>query len=334
MPDSTRIEQYSAAINRLCHWIERHRQSDASWSRPSSSAGYFSLAPLANQIGRRDWSHAALALVQNTMVDGGVLRQASARDSYIAYVPCWFIWGAAEAGCVRLGNRLIDFVLGLQCRDTGGLFGFIADRDQQRGALSFDATAMGAIAFARAGRVVACSRVGDFFVRMLHEQPQPDRVFHTDVRQPGDLAIDDPAPNSALWWDQPKQHYYKMGLFVVALIETYAVTGTEQYLETAVKAYDLATDRAVDLWTNTLSHKMCWAAARLHAATDDRRYAEDACRYADHFLTLQQEDGAFHYPELWPEYPPEAWESLPNMGCQLGLWLALTRDALRASGGE
>ncbi len=327
-----RIEQYNAAVDRTCAWIEQNRLPDGRWRQPASCAGYFSLVPFAVTVGRHDWALDALRLVQNTMLgEDGRLVQGANRDHYIAYVPAWYVWGAAETGALPFGRRVLEFVQSFQCKKTGGLFGSIAARDAGEGDFSFDATTMAAVAFARAGRADEAAAVAEFLLQMLDDQPRPDTVFYTDYHQPGGLATSDPAATSALQWDQPQQHYYKMGLFILALLEAYSVTGEDRYLAAAAAAYRTAADRAVNLYDTTLSHKMAWAATRLFAATFDPYYANEACRYADHLITLQQPDGAFNYPEFWPSYPPPAWESLPNVGCQFAMWIAMARNALTAT---
>ena len=269
-----RIEKFTSAIDLHCQWIDRHRNSDGQWKEPSSSAGYFSLVPFANHIGRCDWALAALHLVQERFINGeGLLLQESELDDYIAYVPAWFVWGASKTGNLKFAHQMADFVQSRQCKETGGVFGSMTAGKAGHGAISFDATAMAAVAFARAGRPEASAAVGDFLLRMLEAQPHTDAAFYTDWQQPGGLISDEPAANSALQWDQPKQHYYKMGLFVVALLEAYAATADHRYLDAAITGYRMTADRGADLYTNTLSHKMCWAAFRLFALTFDRRYA-------------------------------------------------------------
>ena len=333
MTDKDRLDAYGEMIDRACAMISEQLGADGAWTTPCSSGGYFSLVPLANQLGRYDWSHAVLRYVQGEFVDAdGALAQPAKRAAMMAYVPSWFVWGAAEAGWYGLSNTLVEHVASFQSKTGGGLFAGVEEASQQRGAYSYDATTIGAVAFACAGRTDACLRVADFLLRLREVQPEPEVCFYTDWHESDGLVTTDCAPLSALRWAEPKQGYWKMGLFVLAQVAAYRVSGESRYLEAAVGAYRLCTDRAVDLWTNTLSHKMCWAGTRLYAITGERPYLEDACRYADHLVTLQQPDGGVAYPEFWDGYPPDPWESVPNFGCQAVLWVAQTRAALAGSG--
>ena len=331
MTNGQRIETYSTCIDRLCQWAERNLLDDGAWRSNSSSSGYFSFVPFANHIGRRDWAYRVLRQVQTAFIDqAATLRQLPTRDNSIAYVPSWFVWGASDAGFFRISNTLADYAASFQSVQSGGSFGSLQGRADQCGDLSYDATTMSLIALACAGRIEASKRAADFLVRLYEAQPALEQCFYTDWHELDGLVMDDGPSTAILRWDQPKQHYYKMGLFVVALVEAYGATGSSEYLDLAVTGYRLTSERASDLWTNTLSHKMVWAAATLYGATGDQSYIDDACRGADHLITLQQPDGTFHYPEVWNRFPPELWESVPNFAFQIGLWLALSRDALQA----
>ena len=331
MTDANRIATYNSAIDGALRWIAENRQPDGTFRMEASSAAYFSVVTFANYTGRRDLAYSVLQLIADRFIDtDGTLKQPDGRKNNIAYVPSWIVWGAAGARWLSLSNQLVAFTQSMQHADTGGVFGSILERNRGQGAISFDGTTLAGIGFGRAGRNEACRRVGDYLLQLLAVQPAVNDRFYSDWQQPGGLITNEATTASVLQWDQPNQHYYKIGLFVVALLEAYGASGDREYLDGAVKGYRLATDRAVDLWNNTLSHKMCWAAAGLFAATGDAGYAEDACRYADHLITLQQNDGGFHYPELWSSYPPDAMELVPNLMCQLALWVAMARDALMA----
>lgn len=78
---------------------------------------------------------------------------------------------------------------------------------------------------------------------------------------------------------------------------------------------------------------MCWAATCLYSVTGQSGTLEDACRCADHLVSLQQADGTFAYPEIWPTFPPALWERLPNVGAQFALWIARTLALLRDASG-
>jgi hypothetical protein len=328
--NDNRIATYTACIEKVCAWTEENLKPDGSWGWESSSSGYLSVAPFANAIGRRDWSLRVLRHVQEHFLDDqGALQQDSRFAEKIGYVPSWFVWGATGAGCFELSNCLANGLTALQCPRSGGLFGSIQGA-RQGGRIEFDATTMGTLAFARSGRTGSCTRAADYLVGLLESQPDFNHCLYTEWEEPGGLVTEEASGFPVLRWDQPRQGYYKIGLFVVALVEAYGVSGSQDYLQAAISVYRHCTERAVDLWSSMLSHKMVWAAARLHAVTHEPQYTEDACRLADHLATLQHPDGTFPYPEVWATFPPEPWDLVPNLAFQAGLWLALARDILRS----
>jgi hypothetical protein len=332
--NNERIEAFSASVEHFGAWVESNREPGGGWRSDSSVSGYFSVIALANHLGRRDWAQLFLHFVEKTFVKDGALFQLPNRDSMMGYVPSWLAWEASAAGCFRLSNTLADYVLSFAGSKSGGVFASAAGRDSGRGDFCFDSTTMAALCFAATGRSAAAERVGDFLVRLLEEQPEPDKCFRTQWREPDGIVAEDAPSTTVLQWDQPKQHYYKTGLYVMATLHAYGATGRQRYLDAALTVYRRTVELAVDLWTNTFSHKMIWAAASLHALTGERHYIEDACRGADHILSLQEPDGTFQYPEACPDFPPELWEFLPNVGGQFALWLALTRDGLVVEAGR
>ena len=334
MKMENRIHAYRGALDRLDRWIQGHRRPDGSWVQPASPSGYFSLPPYACEVGRRDWAITTVRHVEESFVGADRTLQQGARDQMLPYVPSWLAWGASLTERFRFASSLIDQVLAFRS-PSDGFFGSEEGRRTGRGPIDFDSTTMATVALALCGRVEDCRRSADFLLRLYGDQPEIAASFCTAWSEPGGLGfVEDEFPSTAiLRWAEPSQHYYKIGLFTLALAYAYGATGDGRYLDCGVELYDRAVESAADLWTNTLSHKMCWAGTLLHSVTGRAQYLEHACRFADHLVSLQQEDGAFNYPELWPSYPPTPWEMIPNAGLQFGLWIARTLSRLRSATG-
>jgi len=331
MDAASRIQAYAASLARFDRWVEEHLQSDGRWRQPASADGYFSLVPYANAIGRSEWALAALRHVQRTFIDSdGSLSQESNRDAMVPYVPAWIAWGAWQSEVLGLSASLLDQVCSYQCPHTGGFFGSTEGRETGAGWIDFDSTTIGTIVLARCGRVEASVRAADFLLRLYESQEELDHGFCTSWRAPGGLTSAGIPPTATLSWAEPKQHYYRAGLFVLALTYVHGATADPQYRDCAIALYDRVVTHAADLWTNTLSHKMCWAATLLYSATGQAHYLGQACRFADHLVTLQQANGAFGYPELWPQFPPDPWDKIPNIGPQFALWIARALGRMRA----
>jgi len=331
MNHASRSEAYSAALGRFNAWVEANREPDGRWRGPSEAGGYFSFVAYANEIGRRDWAAAALRCVREDFVNpDGSLQQGPNRAGMLPYVPAWLAWGAHRAEAFELSAGLLDQICAYQCLRSGGFFGSAEARAANNGEIDFDSTTISIIALAQCGRAQAAARAADLLLRMYKEQPALHEGFRTAWCEPdGPLADDQAGPTSVLRWSEPAQHYYKVGLFTLALCYAYGATGTRQYLDAARQLHDLTVARAADLWTNTISHKMCWAATCLYSTTGEPEYLEHACRFADHLVAVQHQDGPFTYPELWPDFPPDNWELLPNAGAQFALWIARTLSRMR-----
>ncbi len=326
------IAAYRSCLQRFDQWVETHLcEGSKGWKTETSADGYFSLGVYGVHCGRPDWTHRVLGHVEQNFIDGdGSLRQKENRDQMITYVPSWLAWAAFRTEKFQLNRQLLDFIEGFQDPSSGGFFAGPAECENQRGAIDLDSTTLSILVLAQGGRAKTAARGGDYLINLCRVQPEPELQFCTGWSEPEGLQTeaDQVASTTILRWDLPQQHYYKVGLIVEALVHVYGTTGDRNYLDAAVTLYDDTIARATDLWTNTLSHKMCWAATTLHAVTSETAYLDHACRFADHIVSLQQTDGAFTYPEIWPSYPPERWESLANIGPQFAFWIARTLQAL------
>lgn len=328
-----RIQRCRDSLHKLDCWIDANLKANGSWKQASRIEGYFSIVAYANYTGRRDWALAVLRYVQDTFPDSReVLRQGSHRDRMLGYLPAWMAVGAFDAEMFSLSNSLADYVATFQSAATGGFFANREARDTGAGPLEFDTTTMCIVALAHTGRRGPSLRGADYLVRLLEEQPNVTEGFNTDWVEPDGLVTPGESANPVAFirWSQPAQHYYKIGLYVMSLIHAYGLSAERRYLDAALTVYNAAVERATHLWPNTISHKMCWAASVLHTVCGDDAYLEHAWRLAEHLLSVQQPDGTFNYPELWPTYPPEHWDMLPNAACQFGLWIARTLNALMA----
>jgi hypothetical protein len=269
---------------------------------------------------------------ENFMGPDGTLQQGPNRDGMLPYMPAWLAWGASLTEDFRLASSLLDQILTFRS-PSGGFFGSEYGRKTGKGPIDFDSTTMSTIALAQCGRLGECARSADFLMRLYEEQPEIGTCLCTAWSEPEGLGIvgDEVPPTAILHWSEPSQHYYKIGLFTLALEYAYGATGDARYLDCGVEVYGRTVASAADLFTNTLSHKMCWAATLLHSITRQSKYLEHACRFSDHLVSIQQDDGAFTYPELWPSYPPTPWDLVPNAGGQFGLWIARTLSRLISS---
>jgi hypothetical protein len=122
-----------------------------------------------------------------------------------------------------------------------------------------------------------------------------------------------------------------MGLLVRAFALLYARTNRQEYLDMAESLYHRAVNSSPAVWSNTLAHKLGWAAYSLWVITHKSDYVEDACRMADRITSLQQSDGGFDYPEFWPKYDQAPLDLKCNIGAQFATWVSYARMLLSLS---
>ena len=329
-----RIRTYRASLDRFNQWVEANLNPDGSWCEPCLSYAFFAIASYGAFIGRRDWAISVLRYVERTfMNEDGSLQQSEKLVHMVSYAPSWFARAAFEAEMFDLSTRLLDYAASFQSAQSGGFFAGTEQRDAGSGAIGFDATTMSAVTMARCGKPEAAAKAADFLVRLYEAQPCLNEKFYTDWSEPEGLLTEEQgaADASILEWDKPLQFYYKAGLFTMALASAYGVTGQAKHLETAIALHDTVIERATDLWTNTIAHKVCWAAVTLNLITGEARFLDQACRLADHLVTVQHEDGYYNYPNYWDSFPPVPWEKIPIIVPQFALWIARTLSALEAA---
>lgn len=353
MTRKQRIHEYRLCLKRFDSWVDKNLTEDGRWEpvkqitphqdtpiraspsrdTPIRVEAYFSIVSYFNYIGKRDRALAVLRQIRETFADPiEVIKQGPHRNHMLCYVPAWYALGAFDAEVFGFSNSLADFITSFQSPTSGGFFAQRESRDSGHGRIDFDTTAMCTIALAHIGRVEASLKSADFFIKLFDAQPDLDTGFNTTWSVPDGMTSPHDMHNPAglIRWSEPEQHYYKIGLFTLALAHVFGVSGERRYLEYAHRAYDVTVNRAAHLWSNTISHKMCWAASVLFAIGGGNAHLEHACRFADHLITVQQRDGAFHYPELWPQFPPEQWDIIPNAGGQFALWIARTLNMILA----
>ncbi|RDE08707.1 hypothetical protein [Pelagibacterium lacus] len=319
-------EALGLVLSKINGWIDRHLDAGGSWKEGGDLSAYFAPILFCLQVGRRQDARRMLAHVEKNLADPEeVLRQAAYRDGMVSYVPSWVLFGAYDAECYDLAARLAGFVESFQA-PGGGFFGSRDERDARAGQIDFDATTMSVIGLGRSGRADSAGRGAEFLLKLLAAQPDPERVILTEWQEGKGLVPVESVRNpvSVVDHGQTSQKYFKVGLIVTALAHAYGATGERRFLDAAIATYDQSVSRASQLWDNTAAHKMCWASTTLFAVTGEPRFAQHSWRYASHLVTNQNDDGTFHYPEIWPEFPPQRWEMIPNMMCQFGLWLART----------
>jgi hypothetical protein len=327
-----RRKRYDVALARFASWFDRHRKPDGSLDAPNLGVSAYMPVPVyARAIGDAELCSRTLDYIERRVTqDDSFLRPAG--KPLLPYRAAWMLMGAASSKRATLAAALERWMLSFQHEPTGGFFGTETARQAGEGETCFDSTTIICAALAEAGKLEEAKRAGEFLVRLIHNQAACDERFHLvwSTQQKGVVTQFDPqqARLYVIEWNQPHQYLYKIGLLARAFTNLYFNTSNLDYLDFAETFYKRAA-KSPEVWTNTLAHKLGWAAYSLHCQTHKPEYLEGACRVADHVAILQQPDGAFHYPEFWPPYEQVSIEQKFNIGCQFATWIACARALIK-----
>lgn len=326
-----RRERYNASLGRFATWFNGYCKPDGSLDAPNLGCPAYMPVPVyALAIGDAELCFRTLDYIERRVThDDSFLRPAG--KPMLPYRAAWMLMGATIAKHSALAAKLETWMLGFQHEPTGGFFGTEAARQAGEGEICFDSTTIVCAALAEAGKIEQAKRAGEFLLSQVHNQPAYDDRFHLvwDTRRKDVVTEFDPQQSRlfVIEWNRPHQYLYKIGLLARAFTILYFKTSSLDYLNLAEIFYERAA-RSPNVWTNTLAHKLGWAAYTLHCQTHKPEYLEGACRVADRVANLQQPDGAFHYPEFWPPYEQVAIEQKINIGCQFATWIAYARTLI------
>ena len=327
-----RIRVYSDTLRRFAEWLKGYRKTDGSLDAPDLSCPAYMPVPFyARATGDPDLLHRTLAYIETRARRDPHFLLAPGRG-LLPYRMAWIAMGAMLGDHLRLARFLEQQLLPFQDPSTGGFFGTEADWRAGEGEICFDSTANACAALCFAGNDGAAEKAGGFLRRLV--EPQLDtgqRLLCGWHSKHGLITEFDPkqARVYSLEAGQQAQYLYKLGLLVRAFAFLYCRTGEAADLKLARTFQEWAVTRYPAVWSNTLGHKLSWSAWTLFTITREKQYLEQACRVVDHLTTLQQPDGAFHYPEFWPPYSQVQIEFKINIGCQFATWIAYARTMLR-----
>ena len=153
-------------------------------------------------------------------------------------------------------------------------------------------------------------RAGDFLIRHIENQPDPQKWYYTRLEKPWTyLTTPDPrsAPYSAMELDQENQAYWCLGLPSAALAQLYECTGEAKYLEGAERFFETFLARGENGCRAPGSGKSFWASSILYRLTGEQKYLETNKKLGEFFFSCQQEDGTFVMPDMKPEEITPKW---------------------------
>lgn len=232
-------------------------------------------------------------------------------NQYI-YPNGWLVSGMQKLGAYEIANKGLEFILRFQDPRHGGFY-FAFDAKNKlidKGLMDSSSTSSAGMAFLMCGRLEEAKRAGDFILKLLALQPEPEKYFYSCMRPDGTIYTDvfgneDPwNPNSrkqkclSAVEDGHTELTWLNGKPTKFLARLYTATEEAKYLEGARQAFFFFHKLHPNAWTNYASCKTMWAGAELYRITGEEVFAETAVRILDFYCDTQSPSGSWVHT-LW-----------------------------------
>jgi hypothetical protein len=225
--------------------------------------------------------------------------------NWYIYPNGWIIAGLRKLGDYGLARCGLDFVRRFQSPELGGFFSHFDPASDQVIPRYMDSSSTSAagLAMLACGVTEGAVRAGDFMLRLLEAQPDPQRYYYTsweigaglvtDVsdatnraatsrRKPLCLSTESDALNELTWL---------VGKPMKFLAKLYDQTSDRRYLDGAVHLFDFFHRLSEGRWLNTGSCKVMWGSAELYRHTGVETFAETSARILDCLCQSQDPSG-------------------------------------------
>jgi hypothetical protein len=317
-----RIQNFHACVHKTRSWAENNFSL---LCREPDLQGHYKSLYFWAAVGNPAFAGRHLSLIKRNFlrsdgdfrteedVKGFRLFPCSPPNQYI-YPNGWLITGLQKLGCYDLVQKGLEFILPFQDDKTGGFY-FTYDpktRNVDRRLLDSSSTSSAGLALLAAGQLQPARRAGDFLVRLLESQPQPQRYFFSCMQPDGTVFTDVFGRENAWDPDGRKQKClsaesdgmreltWLIGKPTKFLTKLYRTTGEKKYLDAALWGFDFFHRLDHGAWTNYASCKTMWSAAELFHLTGEERFAETTRRILDHYCDTQSPSGTWVHT-LWYE---------------------------------
>ena len=232
-------------------------------------------------------------------------------NQYI-YPNGWITVGMQKAGAYDVVQKALKFILSFQDPKFGGFY-YAFDPVKKvidKRLMDSSSTSSAGMALLMAGRLDEARRAGDFVLRLLSLQPEPDKYYFSCIRPDGALHTDvfrtedqwDPDSRKqkclSATADGLNELTWLVGKPTKFLTRLYTATGKTEYLEGAKRAFFFFHKLHPNAWKNYASCKTMWAGAELYRITGESVFAETAVRLLDFYCQTQAPSGSWVHT-LW-----------------------------------
>ena len=320
------FEQGQKAIERGLRWLRQHDDEIAQIEDLSAhyKAPYL-YAVLGDPVRAR---HYVELLQKRYLQPDGDFRTAST-DKGWAHLRCspanryvysngWIIVGLRKLGVYDAAQQGLDFVRQFQSPELGGFYSRfdVASGKVDPRYLDSSSTSSAGLALLASGSTEEAVRAGEFILRLLEAQPEPDHYYFSSWQAGSGLMTD-------VWGDEDQNALYGRKQFCLSaqagalgeltwligkpmkfLCKLYDQTAEGRFLEGAIYLFDFFHKLDEARWHNYASCKIMWAGAELYRHTGEPRFAHTAARFLEWLCQSQYPSGLWLHT-LWYQEPSE-----------------------------
>jgi hypothetical protein len=309
------IEAYRAAVRRVVDWfVPQVTESGMIRDQPDLIA-YYHVPNLMAATGHLLEAHRTASwLKAEALCPDGDFRRDGGKGEFIKpamqwnYINGWLTWGTARLGRFEVSEPAARFLEGFQDPSTGG-FLTAADPDNGftpvGGAVDMGSTCAVTLGMIYSGRWPAAIRGGEFLIRALDLQPEPEDVFYCRFRSDGRAITEFPEDQgyvSDVRFSQPKQAYWYFGFAARLLALLHRATGRGDFLDAALRYVGVFDRCHEDRWTHWANDKVAWASSALYQITGGQEHRVRVGRIFNPLVDAQLPDGRFHYTDFFPDF--------------------------------
>ena len=241
--------------------------------------------------------------------------ECTVKNQYI-YSNGWLNSGMQKLGAYDIVQKAQGFVLEFQDPTHGGFYNSFDPKTRtiDKSLMDSSSTSSAGLAFLVCGQVAQARRAGDFVLRLLELQPEPEKYFFSCMNPDGTVYTDVFAGEDQ--WDAEGRKQkclsttadggadltWLIGKPTKFLTRLYTATGDQRYLDGARKAFDFFHSLHENAWTNYASCKTMWAGAELFRITGEQVMTDTAIRILDFYCDTQSPEGTWVHT-LWYDDP-------------------------------
>jgi hypothetical protein len=323
---------YDQAITRAGNWLRSQQRPDGSSGDNLPLWAYYTQPMAFRAAGATKFAVRTLDYIKRQFLkENGVLKHERGGVEGVTYAPSWTTVSAQMWDRFDISYPVSEWILQFQDPKTGGLFTTQEDAQKKRGIIELDATLVSGLALISTGRILQAEKIGEYLLSLHKSQPDRKNRYYFMWHSEKGLITDSYDEKLSLWYvvDKHKQRqgYFQFGLTIGFLSRLYMATGKTEYLKLAKEHFEFADD-CEGVYASALAHKLCWACANLYVASSEVKHLEAAKKVGDHLISVQRDDGRYHYRDLVPNFEDQSLVDNLDTVSQFTTWIGSVRPFL------